>query len=139
MIRKCCLLILTVLFIAVFIHCGKDSSSPAGPGKTDPSLASDIQPMFTGTCALSGCHSGAGQAGLLLSQGQSYSNLVNVTSTQVPALKRVKPSKIDSSYVVNKLNGTSPLVGVKMPKNGTLSAANIQLIKNWISKGAKNN
>lgn len=141
MIRKCCLLILTALLIAVFIHCGKDSSSPAGPGtgKTDPSFASDIQPIFTGTCALSGCHSGPGQAGLLLSQGQSYSNLVNVTSTQVPALKRVKPSKIDSSYVVNKLDGTSPLVGVKMPKNGTLSAANIQLIKNWISKGAKNN
>jgi hypothetical protein len=138
--RTSFLCIVAALCIAAFMHCSDDSSGPAGPDDSEnPSLANDLQPMFTGVCVRSGCHTTPGAQSLTLSEGKSYSNLVNVNSIQIPALKRVRPGNIDSSYVVNKLDGTSPLVGVKMPKGGTLSAANIQLVKNWISKGAKNN
>jgi hypothetical protein len=142
MARRYWLLMFAALCLAVALHCGKsDSGSPTTPPvvKADPSYASDIQPIFTSSCATSAsCHQSPGQQGLILSTGQSYALLVNVSSTEVPALKRVRPAKIDSSYVADKLDGTQT-VGARMPLGGTLSSTSIQLIKNWIAQGAKDN
>lgn len=136
--------ILVLLFVFVFciiaLNCSK-SSSPTKPAtvKEDPSFASDIQPIFSANCALASCHAAPGQHGLILTAGQSYALLVNVNSVEVPAFMRVRPSLPDSSYVVIKIEGRQT-VGVRMPATGTpLSATNIQLIRNWISKGAQNN
>jgi len=130
----------TVLLFATLPCCSKSSNPTKPPAvKEDPSFASDIQPIFTGNCALSGCHAAPGQHGLILSAGQSYSLLVNVNSVEVPSLMRVRPSLPDSSYLVNKIEGTQT-VGVRMPATGTpLSSSDIQLIRNWITKGAQNN
>jgi len=139
--KKLWLVLFVSLFTAAALQCGKDESSSGGPGggATDTTFAGGIQPIFTSSCATSAaCHQAPGQQGLILSAGQSYALLVNVNSTEVPALKRVRPSKIDSSYVVNKLDGTQT-VGDRMPPGGSLSAAGIQLIKRWITAGAPNN
>ena len=107
--------------------------------KDDPSFASDIQVVFTASCALSGCHNASASAGLNLSQGQAYNNLVNVLSTQEPPKVRVVPNDATNSYLVIKLEGRQT-VGGRMPLGGSaLNANHIQNIKNWINKGAKDN
>jgi len=76
---------------------------------------------------------------MVLLQGQSYANLVSVTSTQEPAKTRVIPNDATDSYLVVKLEGRQTNGG-RMPLGGSaLNANSIQNIKNWIDKGAKNN
>jgi hypothetical protein len=142
MARKLWMFVFISLCIVAALKCSKDSTAPTGPGGSgavDTTFAGGIQPIFTSSCATStACHRSPGQQGLILSTGQSYALLVNVNSGEVPALKRVRPSKIDSSYIVNKLDGTQT-VGTRMPPGGSLSPGNIQLIKRWITAGAPNN
>jgi hypothetical protein len=141
MARKLWMFVFISLCIVAALKCSKDSTDPGSPGggSTDTTFAGGVQPIFTSSCATSSaCHQSPGQQGLILSAGQSYAMLVNVNSSEVPALKRVRPSKIDSSYIVNKLDGTQT-VGAKMPPGGSLSTSAIQLIKNWIAAGAPNN
>jgi mono/diheme cytochrome c family protein len=97
---------------------------------------SQIQPIFTANCVE--CHSGgSAPRGLRLDAQNSYANLVNVNSSEVPSLKRVKPSDPDNSYLVHKIEGTAA-VGARMPLGGPpLSAAEINLIRQWIAEGAE--
>ncbi len=130
---------LALLLCALPVGCGKSNSTKPPSVKDDPSFAGDIQPIFTSSCAIPSCHAAPGQVGLILSAGQSYGLLVNVNSSEVSAQMRVRPSLPDSSYLVVKIEGRQT-VGVRMPATGTpLSSTNIQLIRNWISKGALNN
>lgn len=87
--------------------------------------------IFTPTCAVSGCHANAQTP--ILSEGQSYANIVNVPSTQ--GLDYVEPGNPDQSYIVKKVEGTG--VGVRMPfGQPALSASKIQLLRDWIEQGA---
>lgn len=134
--------ILVILAMVILYHCGGDSPTNTEPPPTvkeDPSFASDIQPIFSTNCISSGCHSNSAPGGMVLLQGQSYANLVNVASTQEPGKTRVIPSDATNSYIVIKLEGRQTNGG-RMPLGGSaLNANSIQNIKNWINKGAKNN
>ncbi|HEX9693071.1 MAG TPA: hypothetical protein VGA22_13335 [Gemmatimonadales bacterium] len=124
-----------------------------GNGNNDPCSAAadptatfscDVQPVFTASCALTGCHVAPNPPhGLILSPGAAYSNLVDVTSGEAPALKRIRPGLPDSSYLVHKIQGTQASVGGsggRMPLNGTaLSQAVIDTIRSWVAAGAANN
>jgi hypothetical protein len=131
---------------SVFLYqCGSDSNpnSPSTPEPEtpieNPSLSQDIQSIFNSSCAVSGCHNSAAEAGLNLSQGVAYSNLVNVDSTQVPNKKRVLPNDAQNSYLVEKIEGRQS-VGSRMPLNrSTLNSTQIQNIRNWINQGAQDN
>src|SRR5262245_16280280 len=94
-----------------------------------------IQPIFTTNCIV--CHSGASAPrGLKLDAQNSFNLLVNVSSSEVPSLKRVKPSDPDNSYLVQKVEGTAA-VGGRMPLGRPpLSDAQIGLIRQWIAEGA---
>lgn len=119
--------------------CGNDDGGSTGTAvKEDPSLAADIQPIFTRSCALSSCHASPGQSGLVLEVGQSYAALVDIASVQEPALKRVEAFLPDESYLVTKLEGRQT-VGTRMPPVGSLPSNEIRLIRNWIAKGATDN
>jgi len=119
-------------------------SSPSSPSASsvsdtvvdDPSYASVIQPIWSASCT--GCHGSGGDAGLNLSSGSSYANLVNVPSTQDKTKMRVLPGDATNSWVVMKIENRQT-VGGKMPPSGSLTANQIQNIKNWITQGAKNN
>lgn len=133
--------VLLILAGALAFAACKSSSSPdeASPVKDDPSFAADIQTIFNSSCNAASCHGGAaGQAGLVLLSGQAYNNLVNVTSSQDPAKKRVLPGDATNSYIVMKLEGRQT-IGTKMPQGGSLASNSLQNIKNWVNKGAKNN
>ncbi len=138
-----------VLFIALSIfYCGGGGNGTPGTPDipetviSDPSFSTDIQPIFTNNCALSGCHNSTAQAGLILSQGLALANIVNVDSTQDtqrPVRKRVLPSDAANSYLVIKIEGNLT-VGDRMPQGRSpLSSVRIQNIKNWVDRGAKNN
>jgi hypothetical protein len=110
------------------------------PANTPISFSADVQPIFSRSCAKSGCHAGAGvQQGLSLESGKSYTLLVGVASMEDPSLKRVDPGRSDLSYLIDKLEGTG--LGDRMPLGGPpfLPDAEVQLIKDWIDQGAPNN
>ena len=104
----------------------------------DPSFSQDIQPVFNTSCILSGCHNAAASAGLDLREGRAYADLVNIASTQTSAL-RVSPFAAQDSYLVIKLEGNQSS-GSRMPLGAPpLNPSQIQNIRNWISRGARNN
>lgn len=107
--------------------------------KEDPSFASDIQDIFNAEgCTNGACHGVGASAGLSLEAGQSYAALVGMASTQ-EGYERVTPEKAAESYLIIKLEGRQA-VGGRMPLGGTpLDATDMQNLKNWINKGAKNN
>ena len=97
-----------------------------------------VQPIFDTNCALSGCHSTVGpKAGLVLTAGSSANNLLNVPSSQQPALRRVLVGNPDNSYMIRKIQGGPSITGARMPLNrAPLSQAQIDLLRLWISQGA---
>jgi hypothetical protein len=139
---------ISILFIcgSIFLYQCGSSSNPNSPSTPEtetpianPSFAQDIQSIFNTSCAVSGCHNNTAEAGLNLTQGVSYANIVNVDSTQVPSKKRVLPNDAQNSYLVEKIEGRQS-VGSRMPINrGNLSSTQIQNIRNWINQGAQNN
>jgi hypothetical protein len=104
-----------------------------------PTLDSIQTNVFSVNCAVSGCHSGVGaQQGLRLDLGFSYGSLVNVRSPQNPTLVRVVPFDPDASFLIQKLEGASGLLGDRMPQGGPpyLSQSTIDMIRQWIQDGA---
>jgi hypothetical protein len=81
--------------------------------------------IFTPICA--GCHSGANPAAnLSLDAAHSYSDLVNVPSTEEPTLDRVKPGDPTDSFLV---------IHMQMDGDGA-PASDIPFVVQWISDGA---
>ncbi len=136
-------LLLLALMQACSPGSGENLDENGNPVDESPALAlspnfNSIQAnIFTPSCALSGCHSGAApQAGLTLQTGLSFQALVNQASSEVPALQRIEPGNPDDSYLIRKLEGTAS-VGVQMPRNAApLSSEKIRAIRDWISAGA---
>ena len=104
---------------------------------------SQIQPIFTNSCALSGCHTGEtlvfgglSGGGLILLDGQSYDQLVGVEGKYTSGTTRVIPGNSAESLLIRKLEGDDG-VGSRMPASGgPLEPETIQLIKDWIDQGA---
>jgi hypothetical protein len=103
-----------------------------------------VQPILTANCAGNGggCHPNSGQ--LNLDAGSAYAALVNVNAPECgmnPGRKYVAPGQPSASYIMNKVLGTNLCSGVRMPASGPpyLSAAEIQIISDWICEGAPNN
>lgn len=106
---------------------------------------STIQPIWngvgTGASACTSCHiGGSPPAGLNLSAVNSYPNIFNVFSTQVPSMRRVSPGNAAQSYLFHKVEGTQASVGgagsQMPPSGGPLNAASRTTIQNWINSGA---
>jgi hypothetical protein len=106
------------------------------------SYSGQIQPILTTSCAGSGCHNGSTIANkhLDLRAGMALASLVGVDSAECPATKRVDPGAPSTSYLMWKLQGSGPCFsGSKMPKTGSLSAADLALVDDWIANGAPSN
>ena len=129
--------------------CGAGSSCVGGQcqcGDTTISLANDIQPIFTQSCASNGCHDGnsrpggpgaGGATSLELTAGNALQSLLDTTTPCGPVLVPGDPA---SSLLVGKLTGTELCMGSLMPKgNGSITTAQIDLIATWVCQGAANN
>ena len=120
--------------------CSEESTTEPTPTNTAPSAKlNDIQSkVFNTSCALSGCHGSTNnQANLLLTEGNSFANLVNVQSFLFPQFTRVQPNNSANSLLIKILKGE---VSPRMPLNkAPLSASVIDSIAKWIDNGALNN
>ena len=110
---------------------------------TNPSFASDIQPIFDRRCSIGGCHSLAtAQAGLVLDASESYESLVGVPSLLRPQFLRVEPFNADDSWLVRMI-GADPAARLgheRMPlASRPLTPNQIATIVNWIEQGALRN
>jgi hypothetical protein len=115
------------------------NGNPQGSAGSEP-LAANFQSIqdnvFTPICTR--CHSGAGAPeGLQLDQAHSYALLVGVPSAEVGTLLRVNPADPTDSYLIQKLEGSSGIVGAQMPFGGPyLPQSTIDVIRQWIANGA---
>jgi len=102
-------------------------------------FAADVQPIFTASCQGGACHGGMRPAGdLSLEAGMAYDELVGVASGCADGRMLVAPSMPDESYLVHKIEGVRLCGGNRMPLGGgSLSAANIATIRDWICGGAR--
>jgi glucose/arabinose dehydrogenase/phosphodiesterase/alkaline phosphatase D-like protein len=104
----------------------------AGTGSAGNVAFVNVQGIFDRNCVR--CHQGAQPpAGLVLSSGQAYGNIVNVPSTEYPQWMRVQPNNRAVSWLYEKITNQNPAVGSKMEN---LSADEIALIGAWIDQGA---
>ncbi|MCA1733584.1 MAG: hypothetical protein LC732_08270 [Acidobacteria bacterium] len=124
------------------LACGELAVLPTEPEPDiDPSATfTRVQTeVFTPTCTVIGCHDTVGQQeGLVLTPDRSFAMIVDVPSRQVPALARVEPGDPAASYLYRKVTGSS-IVGERMPfASPPLTDAQMQLVRNWILRGAPN-
>jgi hypothetical protein len=139
--EKIKLFLLASLIILLINHWGCSDKNPTEPETIEApfSRLNDIQnKVFNQNCAVPGCHGNTGsQTNLSLTEGNSYSNLVNVQSVIFPQFKRVVPDSSSNSLLIKILRGE---VLPRMPFNrDPLPATVIDSIAAWIDNGALNN
>jgi hypothetical protein len=103
-------------------------SNPTNSGICNSDTAyfqNDVLPLFVSSCAKSGCHDATTKA-----EDLDLSNYNSIMATN--KIKAGKPNDGDIMEEIN--NGSMPPSG-----NTPLSSAEKDLLKKWISQGAKNN
>ncbi|MDP3772754.1 MAG: Ig-like domain-containing protein [Gemmatimonadales bacterium] len=100
------------------------------------SFATDVQSIFTTSCAKSLCHDAATAEGGLNLTASAYSRIVN----QPPSASQpyIKPNDPANSMIILRTEGT---ISPRMPEDGPpfLTSAQMALIRTWITRGAPNN
>jgi hypothetical protein len=129
----------TMLLAVAMAGCGDDDG---GPDAGAPGL-SDVQALFTESCAGSTCHvsfQGAPGAGMDLRPASVCANVINVDAAEVTTLRRIVPGNPDESYLLCKVTpGCSDLPerAQLMPQGSNgLPADKRDLISQWIQAGA---
>jgi hypothetical protein len=129
--------------------CGSGTTCTAGTCcQGGVTLSGSVQPIFTQNCV--GCHSASAtaSAGLMLTSGTAYGQLVSVNASETSGAagcaaghKRVTPGDPVASYLIDKLSKSSGLCsGAQMPRGrAPLSTATINTVRCWIAQGAANN
>ena len=133
-----------ILLLVAITACGGGSSTGPEPDPDPPpnpdrpvSFSEDIQPIFNGNCAVSGCNdSGTQENGVNLSSYDAALNSVGVNyGTEI-----IDPGSPNNSPIVDKISNEDPEFGERMPLNRQpLSDAEIDSIIAWIDDGAQNN
>jgi hypothetical protein len=123
-------------------HAGGELRGQIGQASVGAPTLTQLQAdIFTPICSV--CHTGVGASlpgSQNLSAGHTYASIVNVSSIEVPTLKRIVPGDPDNSYLVLKIQGSPGIVGVQMPASGgPLTQAQIDEVRAWVSAGALNN
>ncbi len=131
------------------VSCDEKLSDVAGPSPNlTPTFSSIQNEIFlstddAGRTACVNCHVPGGISGGLLNfrAGDIYARLVNGASRQKAGAILVVPGDPDNSYLVQKLEGRSGIIGQRMPFNGPpfLTDGQILVIRRWIQTGAPNN
>lgn len=117
------------------VQCSKKLPTAPEPDPTgDPvSYSATIQPIFNARCV--SCHSASvpqsgvamqSHAAVMASVGSLYAGPVVIAGnpSDSPLVDKIEPS---------------PRFGSRMPQGGSLTSAQIALIRQWIQEGAQNN
>lgn len=108
--------------------CYKDILSPGQDPTAPPqdvSFSGDLQPIFTASCSVSGCHDAVPAHKPSLTAEKAYTAILSggYINTLVPA----------NSIIYGEVKSGN------MPPTGALKPADVQKILDWIRNGAKNN
>lgn len=124
-----------ICLLLILISCRREAPIPL-----TPQFHSIQANLLNRHCAIPGCHVGsAPESQLNLEPGHAYRNLVNVASSGIGEILRVKPGSAAESYLINKLTG-SGIVGERMPMGKPpLPDSLVQIVRQWINDGAANN
>src|SRR5262249_60108250 len=125
-----------------------DGTNRKPPPPATVQFSTNIQPLFTRSCATSSaCHSGPVPAqNLNLTAGQAYGNIVGVPATEVRQ-QLVAPGNPGRSYLLTKVEGGPGLVQSQMPigcpgvpqQGVCFTNDQITALQTWISQCAQNN
>ena len=97
---------------------------------------SQIHTLWTARC--NGCHNGGSSAnGGLDLTGDSWAQLVNAASKQVPGKKLVVPGDLAASYLHEKINCGVPQSDERMSPMDPMPLAEQRLVAAWITQGAR--
>ena len=135
---------------ALILGCDESLSTLAGPTPNlEPTFSSIQQNIFeasdsTGRQPCTNCHTDQGRnpsGSLNLRHDVAYAALLNVASPAKAGAVRVTPGDPDGSYLIHKLEGSSDIVGLRMPRPAGpfLSDGQMMIIRRWIELGAPNN
>ena len=149
MARKMCRVVI-LLASMTFAGCDEKLSSLAGPTPNlEPTFSSIQQLIFestdsSGRSACTACHTSTGRTpsgGLNLNHDVAYDQLVGLVARGKPTATRIVAGDVDNSYLVQKLEGASGIVGRRMPFNGPpyLTDGQMLILKRWIAIGAPRN
>jgi hypothetical protein len=125
--------------VVILGACSDDGTSPVDPGPdTVPDsveFARHVQPIFNSRCAISACHVQPNpRADLVLSEGVSYNNIVDVPTTVFTPGVRVIPGQPSQSVLYLLVeSGDMPATGPR------LSDVQVEIIRKWIADGAPDN
>ena len=134
------LLLVGGVILLIALACS-NSDDPVAPPPVGPFTVPDtvlfskhIQPIFTARCATSGCHvSPNPKAGLILTAGVAYANIVNVPAQNFSG-DRVVPGDPSTSVLYLLVQSG------QMPAQGSvLTKVQVQTIEKWIVNDALNN
>lgn len=148
--RASCLAVLFMAGALASVGCDEKLKSLAGPTPSlEPTFASIQHEIFestdtAGRQACTACHTSTGRnpsGGLNLNHDIAYDQLVNAAVREKPGAIRIVPGNPDASYLVQKVEGVSGIVGRRMPQNGPpyLTDGQILILRRWIAIGAPRN
>jgi hypothetical protein len=111
------------------------------PLRSRTTFATLERKIFATSCTTASCHGAGAAAGLSLTPGLAYADLVGVSVSNEAAKARgalrVVPGDPDASFLLLKLTGSlGPDEGDAMPMGGSLPDAKTDLVRRWIAAGA---
>ncbi len=132
------LLFVSLLAVGV-AGCAGSGQHPGEPDAGDEAVAARVQVLFDDQCT--SCHSEPEAAARLdLEAAVTTGSLVDRPARGVEGRMLVAPGRPESSYLIDKLQGTHLEVGgrgARMPRRAdALSDADVETIRRWIAAGA---
>lgn len=111
------------------------TQAAADPCATPVDYEKTIQPIFSSTCALGGCHKGpSGVLGLVLDAGASYDLIVD-KAAQGSSKKLIAPGDPDASFLFDRVRAADG-ASIMPPVGDPVPAAQVEQIRCWIQQGA---
>jgi hypothetical protein len=123
---------------------GDDAEGGCGFGcadaMADVSLAMraqvSLQRTCTGQVGEQFCHQLDAGGMTLRTSGDNFPQIIDVPSSEVPSMVRVRPGRPPDSYLYLKLVGDGGIEGGRMPFGGPYDAGVAELFQAWIEAGA---
>ncbi len=123
---------------------GPSDASEAGASCTlicaeasfDGPVQTEVRDILLQVCGnADGCH-GGGAANFGVAPPDPFVDIINVTSTEDPPMKRVVPGDPEHSYLYKKLACEGGIVGMCMPLGSAPNPTYIRIFHDWIEAGA---
>jgi hypothetical protein len=138
--RRCFGIFLGTIALGASVACAGELEGDEASYRAQHEPGCNVLPIFAQRCASGFCHGGTTPAeGLDLASGGVRSRLVSVNAkgkgmNGMPTCETrllLDPSDVDRSYLLEKIESTTPQCGVPMPLTGRLTDAEKECIRTW--------